>query len=290
MRSTLKCDIINPNGSCGVDEMKKKIVYISGAEVFNAADIRAAFDEVRTALNLDADTILFGVPVDNMDEKTESVPDVKIEIEPECVVQESVTEAIKIVPPIESVAAESEITTPVAQETPEPQESDSHVVPILSVLGATTQTTTSTTESPDLADVAQPDNQIDDILNDDMPSATSEQTLEELLERMTPLREDVHLEQAEDEIVDEAPISDSQDDATLENLASEFAKIQDTMPTTKKNPERGKISKLKNILPFKKIKRDDSGLMGDLFGWAGIAANDDDFSMPGFFAGVASKK
>jgi hypothetical protein len=36
-------------------------------------------------------------------------------------------------------------------------------------------------------------------------------------------------------------------------------------------------------MPFKKAKRDDGGLMGDLFGWAGIAANDDDFSIPGFF-------
>ena len=28
---------------------------------------------------------------------------------------------------------------------------------------------------------------------------------------------------------------------------------------------------------------DNSGLMGDLFGWAGVAANDEDFTIPGFF-------
>ena len=48
--------------------MKKKIVYISGAEVFDVNDVRAAFDEVRIALKLDKDTILFGVPVDESEQ------------------------------------------------------------------------------------------------------------------------------------------------------------------------------------------------------------------------------
>jgi len=236
--------------------MKKKIVYISGAEVFGADDVRAAFDEVRATLNLDADTILFGVPIDNLDAKTESVADEQTK-------------------PAASIEPE-----PVKEE-PETQNTDSNVVPILSVLGA--NATVETPEEP----VPEP---IDDILDDEMPVATTEQTLEELLEKMTPLREDVHLETSDDEPSDSISETKSADDATLENLASEFAKVQDTIPAPKKTSERGKISKLKNILPFKKIKRDDSGLMGDLFGWAGIAANDDDFSMPGFFAGVASKK
>ncbi|MBO4683635.1 MAG: hypothetical protein J5611_03635 [Alphaproteobacteria bacterium] len=236
--------------------MKKKIVYISGAEVFGADDVRAAFDEVRATLNLDADTILFGVPIDNLDAKTESVADEQTK-------------------PAASIEPE-----PVKEE-PETQNTDSNIVPILSVLGA--NATVETPEEP----VPEP---IDDILDDEMPVATTEQTLEELLEKMTPLREDVHLETSDDEPSDSISETKSADDATLENLASEFAKVQDTIPAPKKTSERGKISKLKNILPFKKIKRDDSGLMGDLFGWAGIAANDDDFSMPGFFAGVASKK
>ena len=44
--------------------MKTKIIYISGNEVFDMAEIRAAFEEVRCALGLDDDTVLFGVPVD----------------------------------------------------------------------------------------------------------------------------------------------------------------------------------------------------------------------------------
>ena len=47
--------------------MKTKIVYISGNELFDIADIRAAFEEVRNALGLDSETVLFGVPVDNED-------------------------------------------------------------------------------------------------------------------------------------------------------------------------------------------------------------------------------
>ena len=73
-------------------------------------------------------------------------------------------------------------------------------------------------------------------------------------------------------------------------MASEFAENQDKIVTPQKSQPQGKIGKLKNILPFKKAKRDDNGIMGDLFGWAGIAANDDDFTIPGFFANAAKKQ
>lgn len=242
--------------------MKKKIVYISGAEDFSVADVRAAFDEVRATLNLDSDTILFGVPIDEMNAQTESVVDAKTKPEQEVIVE---------------VKPEPE---PIKEE-PKTENADSNIAPILSVLGKQT-----TVETP----VEAADESIGDVLTDEMPIATTEQTLEELLEKMTPLREDVRIDLVDDAVAQDTPVVDEQDDATLENLASEFSKIQDTMPVQKKASERGKISKLKNILPFKKVKRDDSGLMGDLFGWAGIAANDDEFSMPGFFTGVASKK
>ena len=119
--------------------------------------------------------------------------------------------------------------------------------------------------------------------------ANVEKTLEQLLESMTPLCEDVEPQ----EIVDDTPYVDDIDaemattiddtDATLAQLASEFAETEDKIVDEPKTTSGGKIGKLKNILPFKKAKRDDGGLMGDLFGWAGIAANDDDFSIPGFF-------
>ena len=122
--------------------MKKKIVYISGAETFDVNEVRAAFEEVRNTLKLAPDTILFGVPVDEAENvSTESVA-------PNDVIRENVL-------PQECSESDEEIVDDVcAQETPEfvvenesdaeqPEESDAPVVPILSVL------------STDSADTAQ---------------------------------------------------------------------------------------------------------------------------------------
>ena len=133
-------------------------------------------------------------------------------------------------------------------------------------------------------------NSIADIIADDVPEVAPEKTLEELLETMTPLGEDA--EKTDDATTEtdgsvktttDTPVTDTEDtDVALEKLATEFFENQDKIETPIKPAGRGKIGKLKNILPFKKAKREDSGLMGDLFGWAGVAANDDDFTMPGF--------
>ena len=128
---------------------------------------------------------------------------------------------------------------------------------------------------------------IGDMIEDEAPIAPIEKTLEQLLESMTPLREDAHTDEvapvADEVMTDMSDVTDSDTDATLAQLASEFVQNEDKIISKPKSESQGKIGKLKNILPFKKAKRDDSSLMGDLFGWAGIAANDDDFSMPGFF-------
>ena len=114
--------------------------------------------------------------------------------------------------------------------------------------------------------------------------------MERLLSAMKPLEEDILEEQHIDDIAKEQDSeSDSSFDATLEQLASEFIENQDKIAAEAKQTSRSKIGKLRNILPFKQSKHKDSGL-GDLFGWAGIAANDEDFSVPGFFTSAASKK
>ncbi len=265
--------------------MKKKIVYISGADSFNADEVRAAFEEVRGTLGLDSDTILFGVPVDDLiatdveENLADSVQDDKIAAE------------------ISPVVMETEDGAVCAKSDEQPTESP--VVPILSILGGKS-------EEIEEVDIAEPKvvdeiekttlgavdiEDVNQMLDDDMPDAEHEKTLEELLETMTPLREDVHVEpvaMAKEPIVTKDLPEDT--DATLASLASEFVDVQDKVPTVKKGSERGKISKLKNILPFKKMKHDDTGIMGDLFGWAGVAANDEEFSIPGFFTNVAGKK
>lgn len=363
--------------------MKTKIIYISGSEIFDMADIRAAFEEVRGALGLDSDTVLFGVPVDNDnalgatdDAHLQSEPAVAIddtpvmetvtpeiipepvidiepapEIEPEKPKKKSrgrpakATKAEEIVPDAVVVTEATEVAEP-ESEPVTVANAPANVSSILSVLTSkpadepepVVADVTESAPDIDVADTAEPvevvaesveENITESVvaepaavdaepvitetdtvqvattdITDEAPEEPIEKTLEQLLESMTPLRED-HMDEdvaqsADDEFdMSPAPVdttdgtSDADDDdtdATLAQLATEFAENQDKIPTPKKTEARGKIGKLKNILPFKKAKRDDTGLMGDLFGWAGIAANDDDFAMPGFFTGVASKK
>lgn len=313
--------------------MKKKIIYISGADVFEISDVRAAFEEVRNTLKLDADTILFGVPVDESDAICDSdtasadcVQNAPVAVvddetdtavlddayhEDDALIVDEDAPVLDEAPSDECVDdSDAEIDVPEADApdmtddteiTDTTDDSDTPVVPILSVLASKSTTEiidakeNDTDDDEPIQETVELNDNGDDILDgisDDMPIA-AEKTLEELLETMTPLREDA-IEQpkrtkkhrAND--VEIAPVDEI--DATLENLASEFAENQDRVPSGKKGSERGKIGKLKNILPFKKVKRDDAGLMGDLFGWAGIAANDEDFTIPGFFTNAASKK
>ena len=342
--------------------MKTKIIYISGSEVFNIADIRAAFDEVRAALALDKETVLFGVPVDadnalgdvatadksgditeDMSEYTIDDADITITSpEVDTLQQPEATETVVVPEPVaeeEPVEKPKKATRrtrakvvpikPETDTTPEPEPEnipdEKPAIPILSVLGAKSEQAsvvepepmpepesnpepmpepTPIIVTPIDETPAEPDNEpIDDksdnntqhvsisdmLVDDSEPVDTHEKTLEELLESMTPLGEDEKIESEPiSEFVPEPesePISVPNDDtdATLELLATEFAASEDKIVAPAKTETRGKIGKLKNILPFKKAKRDDNGLMGALFGWAGVA-NDEDFTIPGFFA------
>ncbi len=318
--------------------MKTKIIYISGNEVFEMAQIRAAFEEVRGALGLGTDTILFGVPVDADDAlasvattTTQAITETQIieTIEaptPEIIdAPEIKIEETQEPEPIPEIVSEEPIVEPVTEPIVEPiseiaEETESDkIIPILSILSANDEAEPSVVE-PEVTPtieaiepVSEPDDtgnidaltvSIDDVVTDDAPVAEREKTLEELLESMTPLGEDIISDEPDANIIPEQMIEDTDTenfsvsmtddmadtDATLAQLANEFAQTQDKIPESPKTSGNGKIGKLKNILPFKKAKRDDSGLMGDLFGWAGIAANDEDFSIPGFFTGVAGQK
>ena len=315
--------------------MKTKIIYISGNELFEMADIRSAFEEVRTALSLGSDTVLFGVPVDSDDAFVE--PEVAENTDTEIVVDN--TTPITYVPEPTPAKPEKPKVVPITrakhvEPEPEPEpiveqivdsvkgtepaespKSDDNVVPILSILGSETTVdaagnnepiddnnetvavgitetiTTIDTNDDDIIDNDETESvTISDMIADEVPTQESEKTLEELLESMTPLGEDTKKSEPttdtdiqENTSTDNETKSDTDTDLTLEKLATEFFENQDKIGTPEKTTSRGKIGKLKNILPFKKAKHDDSGLMGDLFGWAGVAANDEDFTIPGFF-------
>lgn len=317
--------------------MKTKIIYISGNELFDMADIRGAFEEVRTALSLGSDTILFGVPVDNDDAFVEqNVPQAKNE----SVANVETAETIVDIAPIQSakiVPITRAAKEPVPEPAPEPEEideiqdiepnenidldepieindeqidvepdsgtenNDDHVIPILSVLGSDSAEPTDTdteiepiveNDSAEIAETKETETvTISDMIADDVPTAEPEKTLEELLERITPLGEDAEKQIAPDNEPTQPETKktatktkpDDDTDATLEKLATEFFENQDKIGVPEKPASRSKMGKLKNFIPFKPKKHEENSLMGDLFGWAGVAANDEDFTIPGFF-------
>ena len=349
--------------------MKTKIIYISGNEIFDMNDIRAAFEEVRNALNLDKTTVLFGVPVDCDDagfattttnsqptettdviqetepvaeiteiaeiteEEPETLEEPEPDIQPEIVETETISQEEEIVEkPVKKrgrprkTTVEETIDTDAKEpekqplnETPESTKEEEKVVPILSILSGnddnddteniddtdsvieeTTENEEKTVAVEQISIEKQEINIIHEIPADESEQPdtepafennaetdSDEESLEKLLSAMTPLQEDV----LEEPLPTKPSVQpdDISVDATLQQLASEFAENQDKISAENKNSSRSKIGKLRNILPFKQSKHKDQGL-GDLFGWAGIAANDEDFSVPGFFTNVASKK
>ncbi len=299
--------------------MKTKIIYISGNEIFNITDIRAAFEEVRNALQLDKDTVLFGVPVDTDDagfgnqsneitenkksvETLQESQDMEIVIEPvenqePIVVQEPEKPKQKRNRSKKNTETITESDDTVVEKS---NETDTEkIVPILSVLSGKDEETENaeyTEENATTNEIVEDVQEIeDDIITeiDAEPETENvgEPDLEKLLSSMTPLQEDALddnkiIEEMQDITNDIQP---EDVDATLEQLATEFAETQDKIASETKSSARSKIGKLRNILPFKQSKHKDQGL-GDLFGWAGVAANDEDFSVPGFFTNATSKK
>ena len=232
-------------------------------------------------------------------------PVAEMAAEPESPVKEKIVEEDKVVPILSVLAINDDEpeTEPVVAEDVEDAEDVTEDVAV-DVVPESEDIIEPAAE--ELVDVAEPESDISEIEVEDVaevaeitdteiPESPMEKTLEELLESMTPLREDVtpHENIETVAVIDDADVMQSDEtDATLAQLATEFVQNEDKIPSAPKTETSGKIGKLKNILPlpFKKVKRDDSGIMGDLFGWAGVAANDEDFSIPGFFTQAASKK
>lgn len=305
-----------------IEFMKTKIIYISGSEIFDVSDVRAAFDEVRNALGFGPDTVLFGVPIDsddlglenknleNVSEVMETKPvieeiieeviiepepikkkTVKSKTEPEIIIQETPEVPEKIIPILSVLSGKKDEESTIKEESQkvsEPEVTKQHQINETELKSVTVETIT--IQNPDFLDeeeiLSTQTVTIEEMITDEVPVAQQHKTLEQLFERIAPLRETEEFIN----ITNEEPKEEVNLDFTLEQLATEFAEKEDKIVNTTKSESSGKIGKLKNILPFKKAKREEPSLMGDLFGWAGIAANDDEFSIPGFFTTSASKK
>ena len=197
---------------------------------------------------------------------------------------------------------------PVIEDSESTNDVDDKVVPILSVLSSKEDTDVVKEINDDvdvsddndieiIEDIVQetennvePDTSTDEVIAQDEESDDdNEPDLEKLLSAMKPLQEDILSDAMQSDMSEKETDDEDNIDATLEQLATEFVQTQDKIASESKSSGRGRIGKLRNILPFKQSKHKDQGL-GDLFGWAGVAANDEDFSVPGFFTNASSKK
>jgi hypothetical protein len=319
--------------------MKTKIIYISGGEVFAPSDVRTAFDEVRRMLNMPADTVFFGVPVDSDDvgagahaDAIDSVSETPLSFGDIPTPAAAETPDIgtrktkRSRPKKEPIAASAENPS-VADGTPEtaipgptaeigtldggvaetvPTESaPKRSAPILSVLGivkpiaAAQESVVERTVSAEIKTTCDADacvtteTRTTEIKQVEQTVARTEPldrapTIEDIFAELEPLKEEkiVDFGLSDSDDAPEEPSNDLETDATLAKMAVEFAAAQDNIPA-EPIAKHGKIGKLKNILPFKKIKKEEPSALDDLFGWAGIAANDDDekFTVPSWALG-----
>ncbi|MDR1697069.1 MAG: hypothetical protein LBR41_02520 [Rickettsiales bacterium] len=149
--------------------------------------------------------------------------------------------------------------------------------PILSVLGGIKPI-----ESEPTPGTPPPATDIDEELPAEKPEIRD---ISDMFDNLAPLEEEkiIDFKQCES-----GPTDVADADPTLEKLATEFAAVVETVPdepaTSHQSPTTtGKIGRLKNIFPLKPKKKSEPSMLDDLFGWAGVAANDDEFSMPDFF-------
>lgn len=269
------------------------------------------FENVKTTLDhvepeYTAPTPTIETPIDDVVDIQQDV----VEVEPKAKPKRAKKKVVETHPEIEEIVEPE----PQADITDIDNKPDDAIIPILSVLGGEKSTEpepvlNDTDLSNDVVDIVKDTTEIDDIdtgvspisfdaadIDDEIPTVEPEPTkiintneeddsLEKLLQSVQSLHED-----KEETIIEPVATDLDETDLTLEKLANEFAETQDKIVNTTKTSARGgRIGKLKNILPFKKVKHNDSGLMGDLFGWAGVAANDEEFGIPDFFPTAAKK-
>lgn len=200
--------------------MRIKLVYISGGDVFAPSDIKSALDEIRKALSLPDDIVLFGLPVDEMDDN--AVP--------------KIAQPAKAAP---NVSDHKILQFP-----------DARRKSILNVIG-------SPAIAAEEADAGISDTPL--VVSDSDNDDADESSITELLDELPSMMED------------EAPKQSA--------LVEEFGEFLDN---DKPEPEKAPAKKPK---PFgRKGKNPFNNLLGDLFSYAGIAANDDvqDFTLPDF--------
>lgn len=233
-------------------------------------------------MNISDDTVIFGVPVDADDIGAATAVGMHISTAPQ---------AEEHIQPIEDKAHDDDAAVKpkrirkkkedAISADAEVEHTEKPAAPILSVLGVLKPENAQSISTP--APAAETTITVTEEITIEA-KIEKPATIEDIFAELEPLKEDKIVDLASHSADAAASQDDIETDETLSKMAAEFAAAQKDIPDAPAQ-KGGKIGKLKNILPFKKAKKEDQSLLGDLFGWAGIAANDDDerFALPDFF-------
>lgn len=140
-------------------------------------------------------------------------------------------------------------------------------IPILSVLGAKESEEWKVESGDNIEPEKETIPKNIDLSEEVREIAKPAEKLEDIFDKLSPLQEEKFISSA----IEPSPL-DTDLDPVLQKMAIEIAVTEEPLPE-----KPVKTSRLKNILPFKKAKKEEStSMLGDLFGWGGIAANDED--------------
>jgi len=245
--------------------VKTKIIYICGGESCDIADIRSAFNQVKSTLGLDKETILFGVPIEtgleeiNLDKTAEK----------EGNFFEESSEDINNV-----FYEDKEI---IEEQT----DKEEKVIPILSVLSPKEQEydkDEDLQEAIEIKDTDEEEIELDEIGSQEELVVEEENvptSLKELFKTVPSLDEfsdndTIDVVKEDSEILEEDNITT---DKVIELLTKEYMEKQKEIensiePANKKSLLNG----------FRKPRKKQPSF--DLFRWAGFPANEEDYNRP----------
>jgi hypothetical protein len=215
--------------------MKTRLVYISGGENAVPTDIKAALDEIRKNLGLSDDVVLFGIPVDDIEQKP-TLQEHKILQFPKKSIL-NVIENASIEPQTESASEEPKYTPDYVEE-------------IVSV------------EEPKEIEAAEIEEEFsyEPLVVNDVSSESS--SITDILGKIPGMNDEIT----------------SVSHQNTPSLVKEFNEFLD------KAPEENTVSVPKKAKPFARKKNIFTNVLGDLFSYAGGAANEDvqSFTLPDF--------
>ena len=218
-----------------------KLIYISGADAVAPERIKSALDEIRKNLNLPADTVLFGLPVDGVE--AAAAPAIAVNESP------AVGAVIKDNKVLQFPAAKKKsILSVIKTHTPKPAPP-----PAVEI-------------EDEVEEITLPDNALPGVplMVDDADADFGERT-----RSITDLMNDM-------------PGMDEDEPEPKPNLVEEFGDFLNKERDAEHDAAPKKIEKTPR--PFGRKTKGPLNLLGDLFSYAGMAANDDvqDFVLPDF--------